>query len=224
MRKVVVLLGLMLACVVAASAGTYTLKFNGVEGNNLGGESTYPYEFTINGDPTTYYLMCDTFNHEISAGQQWSANALLVTNLNSTNVASLEFASVGVMGYLEAAYLFNEAVTAFNGGNGLAASELNWAIWDLMMKSDVSGAYLTAGQEASVQAFLNTVKGLGPGLQASQFVGDVIYTPLDQTAGGPQEFFGFNTPGLLPEPSSLSVLGSGLLGVGFLLRRKLRNA
>jgi hypothetical protein len=219
MKKVALLVGLLLGCVGLASAGTMTLQFNQAEGNNLGGEYTYPYQFSINNNGNTYNLFCDTFNHEITNGEQWSANALLVTNLNATNIASLEFPGIGVMGYLEATMLFNQAVAAFNGGNGTAASELNWAVWDLMLNSDVSQANLTPSQEAAVQAFLHAAMVAGPGLAPGQFVGDVIYTPTDQTAGGPQEFFGFDTP-TLSEPGSLSLLGSGLFGFGMLIRRK----
>jgi hypothetical protein len=109
------------------------MQFNGPQGNNLGGQYTYPYQFNINGDGNTYNLMCDSFDHHISDGDQWAANALLVNNLNASNVSGLQYPNAGVVGYLEAAYLFSEAVTAFKNGNGLAAGELNWAVWDFMM-------------------------------------------------------------------------------------------
>lgn len=223
MKMAALLLGLLLCSVGVASAGTYNLQYNGAEGNSLGGEYTYPYDFSIDQSQQTYYLFCDSFNREITSGQQWAASALAVTNLNATNVLTLEYPSVGVTGYLEATYLFNQAVAAFNGGNGLAAGELNWAVWDLMMNSDVSKNYLTAGQEASVQSYLSAVMAMGSSLRPSQFAGDVIYTPLDQSSGGPQEFFGFDTP-VLSEPSTLSVLGTGLFGFGLMLRRKLAMA
>ena len=76
MKKILLLAMLLVTCAGLASAGTYTLQFNQAEGNNLGGEYTYPYQFTINGD-SGYNLFCDTFNHTITNGEQWSASALL---------------------------------------------------------------------------------------------------------------------------------------------------
>jgi len=219
MKKIALLVGLLVSCVGLASAGSVSMQFNGPQGNNLGGEYTYPYQFSINGDGNTYSLMCDSFDHHISDGEQWNANALLVTNLNASNVSGLQYPNAGVMGYLEAAYLFNEAVTAFKNGNGLAASELNWAVWDLMMKSDLSQWSLSTSNEADVQAYLAGAIAAGPGLKPGQFVGELIYTPTDLSTSGPQEFFGFDPPAV-SEPSTLTVLGSGLFAFGMLIRRK----
>src|SRR5271165_7503283 len=221
MKKIALLVGLLVGCVGLASAGSVSLQFNGPEGNNLGGEYTYPYQFSINGDRNVSNLMCDSFDHHISDGEQWNANALLVTNLNASNVSGLRYPGAGVIGYLEAAYLFNQAVAAFNGGNGLAASELNWAIWDLMMKTDLSQSSLSSAQEQAVQAYLAGAMAAGPGLTPGQFVGDVIYTPTDLSATGPQEFLGFNHF-VLSEPSTLTILGSGLFAFGMLVRRKVK--
>ena len=220
MKNIVLLVVLLVSCVGLASAGTYSMQFNGPGGNNLGGQYTYPYQFSINGDGNTYSLMCDTFDRHISNGDQWTASALSVTSLTASNVGGLQYPGLGVTGYLEAAYLFNEAVAASKNGNGLAASQINWAVWDLMMKSDLSQSSLSPTDEAAVQAYLAGAIAAGPGLNPGQFIGDVIYTPTNQTAAGPQEFFGFNTP-VLSEPGSLSVLGSGLFAFGLLIRRKL---
>jgi len=220
MKKIALLVSLVVSCAGLASAGSMSLQFNGAQGNNLGGQYTYPYQFSINGGGNTYNLMCDSFDHHISDGEQWNANALFVTNLNASNVGGLQYPAAGVIGYLEAAYLFNQAVAAFNGGNGLAASELNWAIWDLTMKTDLSQSSLSSAQEQAVQAYLAGAMAAGPGLTPGQFVGDVIYTPTDLSATGPQEFFGFNSP-VLSEPGTLTVLGSGLFAFGMLVRRKL---
>ena len=221
MKKIALLVGLLVSCVGLGSAGTFSLQFNQAQGNNLGGEYTYPYQFSINSDGNTYNLMCDSFDHSISNGEKWGANALSVTNLNASNVKSLQYPNAGVIGYLEAAYLFNEAVTAFNKGNGQVASQINWAVWDLMMGSTISGSHLSSADELAVEGYLNGAIALGPGLKPGDFVGDVIYTPTDRSANGPQEFLGVDPP-TLSEPSTLTVLGSGLFAFGILIRRKLQ--
>src|SRR5579875_1031726 len=135
----------------AAFAGTVNLTFTGPEGNNLGGLYTYPYYFQINGTGQ-YSLLCDTFTNEISTGEHWQANAFAFQNLNSSNVANLEFGNVNGGGagaveyYMAAAYLFEEQMANPNNG------EYNWAVWYLFQPSQVTSSSfwgeLTSAQQS----------------------------------------------------------------------------
>lgn len=220
--------GLLLLAVISASAdNTAHLYFNGPQGGSLGGIQTYPYGFTINGDNNggNYYpLICDTFTRGISPGDQWDAYVLNMGNLNSTNVGGLFFGGVNgggsgaVQYYMAAALLFEDARN--NSGN---APYDNWAIWYMFSPSDVTGSSQWGSLSSADQ---NTIKGDASAAisaaasdQPSQFSNVVIYTPTD---GVGQEFFGWNTPGAAPEPSSLALFGSGVLGIAAVLRRKLK--
>jgi PEP-CTERM motif len=210
----------MLLLGTGMASASITMYYNGPQGNNSGGEYTYPYQFAINGQGN-YALLCDSFYNESNPGEQWNANGLLVTSLNSLNVGNLESPGAGVTGYLEGSYLFLEEVTAFTNGNSDPKGLYNWAIWDLFTGKDVSGANLGGADEAQVQSYLAGALSAGPGLSPSDFPGVVIYTPTDTSPNGPQEFFGYDTPGgQTPEPSSLALLGSGVIGLAVVLRRK----
>jgi len=206
-----------------ASADTVSMYFIGADDNNSGGVYTYPYYFTINGSGTNL-LFCTTFTKQISPGQQWTANTLGVGALDAGNVLNLEFPAAGVTGYLEASYLFVEEVNAYNGGNTDPEGFYNWAVWDLLSGSDVSGSKLSAGDEAQVQTYLNAAETLGNdgSLTPSQFSNVTIYTPTDTSASGPQEFFG-QGPELadVPEAGTVTLVGMGLIGLlAFCRRRK----
>jgi hypothetical protein len=198
------------------------MTFTGAEGNQSGGVYTYPYEFNINSSSQTYPLMCDDFLHEIMTPQSWQANTLDVSDLNPTTVLALNYPGAGVEGYLEASYLFVEEATAYVASNSDPEGLYNWAVWDLMTGTDVSGGKLDAGDETTVQGYLAAAEAAGPGLTPSDFGNVIIYTPTDMSPGGPQEFFGYGTPPLtsVPEPSTFALLGIGAVGLMGRWRRK----
>ena len=211
---------------MTASAAMVELDFTGPEGNNSGGVYTYPYNFNFNGGSQTYQLMCDDFTHEIMAPQDWEANVIYVSDLNGSNVANLQFPSIGVTGYLEVAYLFEEEVNAYSASNSDPEGLYNWAAWDLTdSPNDPSGSHLSAGDETTVQGYLSAVETLGGSLIPSDFSNVIIYTPTpgEMNPGGPQEFLGYGTPvSGIPEPSVLALLGVG--SVGLMARRRSRAA
>jgi len=203
---------------MTARAVTVEMNYTGPEGNNSGGVYVYPYNFTFGSSSESYPLMCDDFVHEIMAPQSWDASALYVSGLDSSNVLGLNFPGAGVTGYLEAAYLFEEEVNAFNPSNSDPEGLYNWAVWDLLRGSDVSGSHLSSSDESTVQNYLDAAEAEGSSLTPSDFPDVIIYTPFDMSPGGPQEFMGYGTPVTpLPEPSTIGLLLGGSL---MLLKRK----
>jgi len=214
--------GLLLA-VMPASAGTVNLYFNGAEGGSLGGVNTYPYGFKINGSGD-YPLICDTFNREISPGNSWDAYVLNMASLNSTNVANLFFGSVNGGGagavtyYMASALLFEDART-----NSANAPVDNWAIWYMLDPSDVTASSgwtgLSSADQTAIKNAAANAETAAASDSPSQFSDVEIYTPVDGTG---QEFFGWDTPEPTPEPSTLALFGSGILGIAGVMRRKMK--
>ena len=72
---------LSLSTLAFANSATVNLTFLYPGANVSGGYYTYPFYFSITGGKATP-MMCDSFNHHITAGENWNAN---VSGLLSRN-------------------------------------------------------------------------------------------------------------------------------------------
>ena len=200
-------LGLCLLFSQAFANSTVNLTFVNVGPGNVaaGNVYAYPYNFSINGSSTLAPMMCDAYNNHISFGESWTANvhSILQGGMFGTSGQAL-------MDYRAAGLIF---LGVFNGQ--INASLGNAAVWELFSGQN------NGNSEAAVQALMSQYLGLAAVSPNSAFKGLKVYTAIGARPGyGPQEFIGYN-PTVVPEPGTLSLIGTGLLGMAGVLRRKL---
>jgi hypothetical protein len=191
-------LAILSTIAMTAKADTLTLVSASAQS---GGEYIQPYQFSLNGSATTIGLMCMDLNREITFGETWNVSEVSVTSSTA---------------YEEEAYIYSQI-----GGGTYTDSDVQWAAWSLFDSTDVqSRSQNTTNVEDLLAAAQAAVAG---GLPDSFYSNYVLYIPTDDQAGWtdgiPQEFIGTASP--VPEPTTLLMMGSGLMGMAGVVRRRM---
>ncbi len=184
-----------------ALANTVKMKYLGQQGQ-VGN-----YYFSLNGSATSTDLICDTFDNIVFKGETWQAT---VTPLLA---ASGLFGSGNSLDYRAAGLIYKSILS---GTTSALAGQ--WAIWALFSSNAANNPEFTASGGAAVEAEYLALAVTAP---PSSYKGLLLYTPISGTQGNngmPQEFIGYSP---VPEPGTLTLMGTGLLFLAGALRRKL---
>ncbi len=188
-----------------------TLTLESVGGQSAGGYSVYPYNFSIDGSSNLTSLMCINFNLDVTLGESWQVTEQSIPMDNSTNSQNLR----------ADAWIFSQMGQTVNGVTYTNA-EVQYAAWDILDPATSSNSAFDS--TASYLAGQGLLEANNATLLSNGFFSNYdLFVPTQDstgwTEGTPQSYI-VNAAAVTPEPSSLLLLGTGLMGTGILLLRR----
>jgi hypothetical protein len=221
-KAIVVTLSLSLVCLFSRASFADTIEYNGPGGGHAGGEWVYPYTFTVTGPggtSTNVDMSCLNLDRDVTIGVPWTVDVISVANVTPSEIVD---GNTG-LDLMADAYLFNQYASALAAGNQQQVDDIQFAIWSIMDPTDVQG---NPAFDANAQALAAEALLIAPTEPSSYYGNDTVYIANGSYAAGdePQMFMTDpEPPASTPEPTSLILFGTGMLGSVGLFRYRRRQ-
>lgn len=197
---------------VKSYADSVTMTLEGVGGQSSGGEYVYPYNFSVNGSPTTSPLMCLGYYNHVNFGESWNAAIEQIAGNQQDE---------------QAAYIFSTASSHNSTSDQIAVAQWsNWALFETQESTaDFVSGVVPSNYQGEVTSMLDAAAAyVLANPNSSLYSQFQLYVPSSGWPAGddtPQTFMGVAPT---PEPGSLILLGTGMLGFAALWFRRKRLA
>jgi hypothetical protein len=179
----------------------------------------YPYNFSVNGSSTNTQLMCISFDNEITTGESWNVNVETIAQAAGGN-------AVVQTGLEMDAWLYSQITSTSTQQQITDVQMAAWAVSDPTVANSKYDPFYTGANEIAINNLLSEAYNNAKPADLSNYNNYVVYVPTSWNSadGEPQTFIGDPPPAATPEPGSLALLGTGLLGMGGFVRRRMQKA